>query len=202
MDLSAIEQGIKDAIKALERSYIASIETYGGEFDEHLPETVRRFPAIWTTFQGSGKPEQLSARKFKLPLVFVTLVGARSIRNEEAARNGLEENGQLISVGTFQLLQDVQLALLNNDLKAYGVCGITPFTIGKIDKVFDKRTQEAAISVFAQQWHTTCTITQSASDHDIDAPEADWMQKVNIDYFFKPSDDNNEDATDLVLLNK
>jgi phage gp37-like protein len=43
MDLSAIEQGIKDAIKALERSYIASIETYGGEFDEHLSETVRRF---------------------------------------------------------------------------------------------------------------------------------------------------------------
>lgn len=203
MNLSLIEQGIKDAIKALGREYIASIETYGGDFDEEsLPQTVRNFPAVWTTFQGSGKPEHLSANRFSVPLVFVTLVGARSLRNEEATRHGVEVDGQSFSIGTFQLLQDVQLALLNNNLKAYGVCGITPFTMGKIDKVFDKRTQGAAISVFAQQWHTTLTIKKSASDHDIDAPEADWMQKVNIDYFFKPSEDDNEDASDLVLLDK
>ncbi|AZN69304.1 DUF1834 family protein [Acinetobacter haemolyticus] len=125
MDLSAIEQGIKDAIKSLDRKYIAAIETYGGEFDEDLAAVVRRFPAVWTTFGSAGKPEQLSARKFRVPLVFVTLVGARSLRNEEAARHGLTENGQLVSVGTFQLLQDVQLALLNNNLAAHGVRGIT-----------------------------------------------------------------------------
>lgn len=195
MDLSAIEQGIKDAIKALGREYIATIETYGGEFDEHLSDTIKRFPAIWTTFQGSGKPEQLSARKFRVPLVFVTLVGAHSIRNEEAARHGIEVEGQIFSIGTFQLLQDVQLALLNNDLKAQGVCGITPFVLGKIDKVYDTRTQQAAISVLAQQWHTTCVITQSYRDED-----ADWMQKVNVDYHL--NNDDVADATDLIILNQ
>ena len=200
MNLSEIEQGIKDAIKALNREYIASIETYGGEFDEHLSEVVRNFPAVWTTFGGSGKPEQLSTHKFKIPLVFVTLVGARSLRNEEATRHGTTVDGQLISVGTFQLLQDVQLALLNNNLKAHGVCGITPFTIGKIDKIFDKRTQEAAISVLAQQWHTTCTITQSSSDHDSDFQNADWLQKVNVDYHI--NNDNVAEATDLIILKR
>lgn len=202
MDLSAIEQGIKNAIKDLGRNYIASIETYGGDFDEDsLPQTIRNFPAVWTTFQGSGKPEQLSARKFRIPLVFVTLVGARSLRNEEATRHGVEVDGQSFSIGTFQLLQDVQLALLNNDLKTYGVCGIAPFTIGKIDKVFDKRTQDASISVLAQQWHTTLTITRSASERDFDANEAGWMQKVNVDYFFLQNNDI-QDAADLITLNE
>ena len=201
MNLSEIEQGIKDAIKALGREYIAAIETYGGDFDEDsLPSTVRRFPAVWTTFQGSGKPEQLSARKFRIPLVFVTLVGARSLRNEEATRHGVEVDGQSFSIGTFQLLQDVQLALLNNDLKAFGVCGITPLTIGKIDKIFDKRTQESGLSVLAQQWHTTCIITQSASDRDLDAPEADWIQKVNVDYHV--NQDDVAEATDFIVLNQ
>ncbi|RSN77899.1 phage protein Gp37 [Acinetobacter haemolyticus] len=199
MDLSAIEQGIKDAIKALGRQYIAAIDTYGGEFDEHLSDAIKRFPAVWTTFQGSGKPEQLSTRKFRVPLVFVVLVGAYSIRNEKAARNGIEVDGQLVSVGTFQLLQDVQLALLNNNLAAHGVCGITPLTLGKIDKIYDKRTQDAGISVFAQQWHTSCVVTQSASDRDLDAPIADWMQKVNVDYHV--NNDDVAEATDLIILN-
>lgn len=200
MDLSSIEQGIKDAVKALDRTYIATIESYGGEFDEkNFADAIRRFPAVWTTFQGSGKPIQLSASKFRVPLVFVVLVGARSIRNEKAARNGVKEDGELIRVGTFQLLQDVQLALLNNDLKAHGVCGITPFEIGKIDKIYDFRTQDAAISIFAQQWHTTCTVKKNIAERDLDAPEADWMQKVNVDYFFKEGDDV-ADSNDLIQL--
>lgn len=199
MNISKIEQGIKDAIINLGRPYISHVESYGGEFDEKLNEIIRRFPAIWTTFQGSGKPEQLSARKFRIPLVFVTIVGAYSIRNEKTARNGLEINGKLISVGTFQLLQDVQFALLNNDLKAHGVCGITPLIIGKIDKIYDNKTQELGVSIFAQQWHTSCTITQSVADRDIDASDAEWLQVVNVDYMFKEGD-NVTDMSDFIMI--
>jgi hypothetical protein len=185
MDLSSIEQGIKDAIKNLQRPYISSIESYGGDFDDGLnKEVIRRFPAIWTTFQGSGKPEQISARKFRVPLVFVVLVGAYSIRNEEAARTGVEVDGQLV--------------LLNNNLAANGVCGITPFTYGKIDKVFDNRTQTEALSVFAQQWHTTCIVTGSAAHHDLDA-NAEWVQVVNVDYMFKEGDEV-ADMSDFIKL--
>ncbi|WP_372404947.1 phage protein Gp37 [Acinetobacter piscicola] len=200
MDLSKIEQGIKDAIKNLQRPYISSIETYGGDFDDGLnKDVIRRFPAIWTTFQGTGKPEQISARKFRVPLVFVVLVGAYSIRNEEAARQGVEVDGKLVSIGTFQLLQDVQLALLNNNLAAHDVCGITPFTYGKIDKVFDNRTATEALSVFAQQWHTSCIVSRSAADFDIDMLDAEWMQVVNVDYMFKEGDDV-ADMSDFIKL--
>ncbi|MBK0062387.1 MULTISPECIES: phage protein Gp37 [unclassified Acinetobacter] len=199
LNLSEIEQGIKAAIVALNRPYIASIETYGGEFDAGLADVVRRFPAIWTTFAGAGKAVQLSARKFKRPLTFVTLVGAKSLRNEEATRQGVDENGQQISCGTFQLLNDVERALLNNNLKLFGVSGLDPFELGKIDKVYDQKTKDAAISVFAQHWHTNFTTTQSAADFDPDSG-ADWMQAVNVDYFFKPQDDI-KDGSDLVLLN-
>ena len=201
MDLSKIEQGIKDAIKNLQRPYISSIESYGGDFDDGLhKDVIRRFPAIWTTFQGTGKPEQISARKFRVPLVFVVLVGAYSIRNEEAARTGVEVDGRLVCIGTFQLLQDVQFALLNNNLAAHNVCGITPFTYGKIDKVFDNRTQTEALSVFAQQWHTSCIVSRSASDRDIDMFNAEWMQVVNVDYMFKEGDDV-ADMSDFIKLN-
>ncbi|WP_111861030.1 phage protein Gp37 [Acinetobacter sp. CFCC 10889] len=200
MDLSRIEQGIKDAIKNLQRPYISSIESYGGDFDDGLnKDVIRRFPAIWTTFQGTGKPEQISARKFRVPLVFVVLVGAYSIRNEETARQGLEVDGKLVSIGTFQLLQDVQLALLNNNLAAHDVCGITPFTYGKIDKVFDNRTANEALSVFAQQWHTSCIVSRSAADRDIDMLDAEWMQVVNVDYMFKEGDDV-ADMSDFIKL--
>ena len=200
MDLSKIEQGIKDAIKNLQRPYISSIESYGGDFDDGLnKDVIRRFPAIWTTFQGTGKPEQISARKFRVPLVFVVLVGAYSIRNEEAARQGVEVDGRFVSIGTFQLLQDVQLALLNNNLAAQNVCGLTPFTYGKIDKVFDNRTATEALSVFAQQWHTNCIVSHSASDRDIDILDAEWMQVVNVDYMFKEGDDV-ADMSDIIKL--
>ena len=201
MDLSKIEQGIKDAIKSLQRPYISSIESYGGDFDDGLhKDVIRRFPAIWTTFQGTGKPEQISARKFRVPLVFVVLVGAYSIRNEEAARTGFEVDGRLVCIGTFQLLQDVQFALLNNNLAAHNVCGITPFTYGKIDKVFDNRTSTDALSVFAQQWHTSCIVSRSAADRDIDMFNAEWMQVVNVDYVFKEGDDV-ADMSDFIKLN-
>ncbi|WP_448761474.1 phage protein Gp37 [Acinetobacter tandoii] len=200
LNLSQIEQGIKAAIAALGRPYIASIETYGGEFDAGLSDVVRRFPAIWTTFGGAGKAIQVSARKFKRPLTFVTLVGAKSLRNEEATRHNIEDdNGQHFSVGTFQLLSDVERALLNNNLKRFGVLGVDPFELGKLEKVYDTKTKEAAISVFAQHWHTNFTVTKSAADWDVDADDAEWMQAVNINYFFKPQDDM-KDSSDLVQL--
>lgn len=195
--LSNIEQGIKDAINALGRDYIAVVATYGGEFDDGLENVVRRFPAVWTTFEASGKPEQLSARKFKLPLVFITVVGARNLRNEEATRHGTEINGQTVEVGTFQLLQDVQSALLNRDLKDFGVDGIAPLTPGKISTIFNTKTRSDAISVLSQEWHTHLII--HAPDREADS--AEWLERININYLFKPGDDV-VDASDQVELNQ
>ncbi len=190
-DLSAMEQAIKDAVKALNRPYIAEIKSYGGEFDDDLSEIVTRFPAVWVTFSGSGNPERLGAKRYKLPLTFVTLVGARSVRNEETARHGVKVNGTTVDVGTFQLLGDVAFALLGQD---FGL-PIEKFKLGKVGTVFNTKTKDEAISVLSQEWHTTVTIT--TPDHEAD--EAEWLERVNIDYLLQPQDDV-PDAADLVQL--
>ena len=193
VSLSAIEQAIKDAVQALERPYIAEIKTYGGEFDDDLANVVRRLPAVWTTFEGSGTPERLSARKFKLSLVFVVLVGARSIRSEEATRHGVEADGESISVGTFQLTQDVQYALIGRDFSEFGIVGLSPFTPGKIRTIFNTKTRTDAISVLAQEWHTSITLVTP----DREADEAAFLERININYISKPDD---AIAFDLVEL--
>lgn len=197
VSLSAIEQAIKDAVQALERPYIAEIKTYGGEFDEDLSNVVRRLPAVWTTFEGSGTPEQLSARKFKLSLVFVVLVGARSIRSEETTRHGAEAAGETISVGTFQLTQDVQYALIGRDFAEFGIVGLSPFTPGKIRTIFNTKTRTDGLSVLAQEWHTSFTLVTP----DREAEAAEYLERININYLFKSGDDV-PDAIDQVDLNQ
>ena len=51
-----IEQGIKDLLAQQQTSgkwpWLATVKSYGGEFDEDLLDIVRRFPAIWVTTAG------------------------------------------------------------------------------------------------------------------------------------------------------
>lgn len=173
-DLVAIEQAIKAAIAALERPYIRDIKTYGGEFDENLAETVRNLPAVWVTFShGDPRPVSTSKKKWHIDLTFVVLVGARSIRNEEATRHGVAINGQQIEVGTFQLLNDVRLALLYQTLGLQ----ITPFNMGRISTIFNSSLQKQAFSVLAQEYKTSLVV---CADNDAELP---WLLSVGTDYY-------------------
>lgn len=195
LPFAEIEQGIKDALQALQRPYIAEIKTYGGWFDvgddREFAQVVSRFPAVWTTFEGAGKPKRLSARKYQMPLTFTVLVGARSIRTEETARHGVTVDGQQVEVGSFQLLNDVVAALLGQKLSA---CS-TALEIGQVNTLFNTKTQKEAVSVLAISWHTDATIVTP----DSEAEAADWLERVNIDYLLQPQDDV-PDAADLVQL--
>lgn len=189
LPLSAIEQGIKDAVAALNRPYIAQIKTYGGEFDKELDQVIRRFPAVWTTFDGTGMPERQGARRYRVPLTFVVLVGARSVRNEEACRHGVEINGQQAEIGTFQLLADVSAALLDRDL---GIEGLSRLRPGRIRTVFNTATKAEAVSVLAQLWHVDALVVMA----DADEATAQWLERVNVDYVAQPGDDG-PDASDF-----
>jgi phage gp37-like protein len=180
MDLSAIEQAIKDKIKALGRPYVKEIKTYGGEFDDDLglDQVVQMFPAIWVTFSGSGTPQPLGSTRTKIPLTFTVLVGARGIRNEESAREGIVMNGEIISVGSFQLIKDVCIAIANKD---FGLM-IDPMRPGKISTIFNTKTKAEAVSVLAMDW--TTYVVLDANDDDADA--ADWLEKVSLNYVLKP----------------
>lgn len=196
VSLSAIEQAIKDAIAALERSYIAEIKSYGGEFDvsneRDFSEVVRRFPAVWVTFAGSGDPKHVGAGTVLLPLVFTILVGARSVRNEESSRHGaVAQDGKTITVGSFQLLHDVARAIAGQSLGL----PITPLTPSKIRVVFNTKTGNEAVSVLS--WDFTCRTELNFADFEDE--EAAWLEKINIDYLFKPGDDEPDMGSDINL---
>lgn len=189
-DLVAIEQGIKDAIIALNRPYIVDVVTYGGEFDENLAESVRRLPAVWVTFSGGQpRPSSTSKHKWHVDLSFVVLVGARSIRNEQATRHGVVVEGQQVEVGTFQLLSDVQRALLGRNLGLE----ILPFEMGRITTLFNTSVQNKALSVLAQEWKTSIMV------HVNDDEDLPWLLSLGMDYH-SPAHSETPFVTDIINL--
>jgi hypothetical protein len=87
-------------------------------------------------------------------------------------------NGEIISVGSFQLIKDVCIAIANKD---FGLM-IDPMRPGKISTIFNTKTKAEAVSVLAMDW--TTYVVLDANDDDADA--ADWLEKVSLNYVLKP----------------
>lgn len=197
LDLGTIEQAIKDVMAKQVQSrtwdWIREIKTYGGEFDDDISTIVNHFPAIWVAFVGSGTPKKSSHNKTEYPITFVVLVGAQSVRNEEARRHGAGSD-----IGTFAMLHQVQNLLIGNDLSSEGVKGLRPLELGKTKTIFNTKTRSQSISVLSQEFTTQYTITASDRDREEAATESE-IHKVNFDYYFQPND-THVDESDLVNL--
>ena len=193
LNLSIIEQAIKDLIKAQNWDYVREIKTYGGDFDDDINAVIRRFPAIWVTFQGSKSPEKISHNKTRIPVTFVVLVGSYSVRNEETQRQG-----DAVSIGTYQMLSDIQNLLTENDLSSLSIKGLEPLELGRIKTIFNTKTKDDSISVLSQEFHTSYVLTASDRDREEAATEAE-IHRINVDYYFEP-DDGFKDASDLIEL--
>lgn len=193
LNLSIIEQAIKDLIKAQNWDYVREIKTYGGDFDDDINAVIRRFPAIWVTFQGSKSPEKISHNKTRIPVTFVVLVGSYSVRNEETQRQG-----DAVSIGTYQMLSDIQNLLTENDLSSQSIKGLEPLYLGRIKTIFNTKTKDDSISVLSQEFHTSYVLTASDRDREEAATEAE-IHRINVDYHFIP-DDGFKDASDLIEL--
>ncbi|RLL17886.1 phage protein Gp37 [Acinetobacter chengduensis] len=186
LDLSVIEQAIKDEmaqqIQDRKWPWIREIYTYGGEFDDDIDAVIRHFPAIWITFDGSKTPEKIGVSKTKMPITFVVLVGAESVRNEESQRHGAGAD-----IGTFQMLRHVQQLLTGNDLSSQGVKGLAPLELGRIKTIFNTSTRGQSLSVLAQEFSTSYTITASDRIRE-EVDEEAWLERININYHFDPKD--------------
>lgn len=197
LDLGTIEQAIKDVLAKQVQSrawdWIREIKTYGGEFDDDISTIVNHFPAIWVAFVGSGTPKKTSHNKTEYPITFVVLVGAQSVRNEEARRHGAGSD-----IGTFAMLHQVQNLLIGNDLSSEGVKGLRPLELGKTKTIFNTKTRSQSISVLSQEFTTQYTITASDWDREEAETESE-IHKVNFDYYFQPND-THVDESDLVNL--
>lgn len=197
LDLGTIEQAIKDVMAKQVQNrtwdWIREIKTYGGEFDDDISTIVNHFPAIWVAFVGSGTPKKTSHNKTEYPITFVVLVGAQSVRNEEARRHGAGSD-----IGTFAMLHQVQNLLIGNDLSSEGVKGLRPLELGKTKTIFNTKTRSQSISVLSQEFTTQYTITASDRDREEAATESE-IHKVNFDYYFQPND-THVDESDLINL--
>lgn len=197
LDLGTIEQAIKDVMAKQVQNrtwdWIREIKTYGGEFDDDISTIVNHFPAIWVAFVGSGTPKKTSHNKTEYPITFVVLVGAQSVRNEEARRHGAGSD-----IGTFAMLHQVQNLLIWNDLSSEGVKGLRPLELGKTKTIFNTKTRSQSISVLSQEFTTQYTITASDRDREEAATESE-IHKVNFDYYFQPND-THVDESDLINL--
>lgn len=197
LDLGTIEQAIKDVLAKQVQSrawdWIREIKSYGGEFDDDISTIVNHFPAIWVAFVGSGTPKKTSHNKTECPVTFVVLVGAQSVRNEEARRHGAGSD-----IGTFAMLHQVQNLLIGNDLSSEGVKGLRPLELGKTKTIFNTKTRSQSISVLSQEFTTQYTITASDWDREEAETESE-IHKVNFDYYFQPND-THVDESDLVNL--
>ncbi len=199
LDLSIIEQAMKDVmaqqVKDRKWPWIREIKTYGGEFDDDITAIIKAFPAIWVTFEGTKTPEKTSANKTKMPVTFVVLVGNRSVRNEEAQRHGAGAD-----IGTFQMLKHVQQLLTGNGLSSQGVKGLAPLELGRIKTIFNTSTRGQSLSVLAQEFTTSYTITASDRVRE-EAEEESYIERININYHFDPKDFGLFES-DLVELRK
>lgn len=81
-----------------------TLDTYPTDFDTYLKEKVlgdRPFPAAWVVFGGWRAPTDDGA--LQAPAVFMVVVAAQNLRNEQARRHGAGE----AEVGSYQLMLDV-----------------------------------------------------------------------------------------------
>lgn len=157
MMLTDIEQAIVNAVHGLNRDYIRSVMSYGGQLDDALTESVRLFPAVWVAFARATPVRAERRGHFGLfDLSFALIVGARSPRNEQSTRHGSDVGGNL-TVGSYQLLNDVYAAIgnktLNLDLMPDAL-GRQGLIAGDVATLFNTKLNRDGLSVLAQTY--TC----------------------------------------------
>ncbi|MBN4664217.1 DUF1834 family protein [Pandoraea nosoerga] len=215
--ITAIELGIVDRLTRGLGRMVSEVKTYGGEFDDdELDEVVRRFPAAWVTFGGVKRtdPHGTSKGKWKAEAVFVVMVGARSVRSEEASRHG---GASQVEVGTNLLIASVRKLLTMQDLGL----PIRELEPGSVRTLFNTQVRREAMSVFALEFRTAWmeeslflgAYPQGAVEDPnglgavfeqyggkLDPPTPDWKTTV-LKYYLQPKDSGTQgepDAEDRV----
>lgn len=215
--ITAVELAIVDRLTRGLGKMVSEVKTYGGEFDDdELDEVVRRFPAAWVTFGGIKRTESMdtSREKWLAEAVFVVMVGARNLRNEEASRHGGPNRSE---VGTNLLVSAVRKLLTMQDMGL----PIRELRPSAVRTLFNTRVRADAMSVFACEFRTAWREESlflgaypqgAATDPNglgavfeeyggaVDPPTPDWKTTV-LKYFVQPKDSGTQgepDAEDIV----
>ncbi|UXC35158.1 DUF1834 family protein [Cupriavidus gilardii] len=150
--ITAVELAMVDRLRRGLGRMVSSVETYGGELDDEIGEVVRRFPAAWVTFGGVREARWTGTSKqaWKDEALFAVMVGARSLRNEQAARHGGVSKHE---VGTNQLIYAVRRLLAQQDL-GLPIRELVPGRVRTLRHIIVSRE---SFSCFALEFHTAWT---------------------------------------------
>jgi phage gp37-like protein len=132
---------------------IRTVKSYGGEFDDGFKMAALTFPAVLFAFAGEAKPEERGGRHFFHQPVWVCYCITRNLRNEEAARHGVDGE-----IGSYQLIQDVRALLRDEDLDL----GIDPIDPGAIRSILQGKNSAGILaSIYQLDLHTSYTSAQA-----------------------------------------
>lgn len=206
--LEQIEDALLDRLKRGLGKLALSVEPYGGELDDLMPDVVRRFPAVWVTFGGITRSESIgtSREKTKATGQFVVMCAARNVR-QEAARRGY--SGE---VGAYQLVRAVRRLLDGQDLGLK----IDYLKAGRVRTLYNTKLGGEAVSVFACEFSTAWiellmvngawpvegepldqVFSQNSGQKD---PADTELQRINLAHDLVPPGDGKPDASDLINL--
>jgi len=197
--IGAVENAILARIQAAQKAgalgyTIRSLASYAGEFDDDLATVVRQFPAVWVTFKGLGRAEEIG-HAWKVPATFTVFVAAQNRRNEKAGRHGAAGE-----VGSYQMVEDLR-ALLSGQRLGLVIAALQP---GPVAALYNGKTRGALASVYACDF-TTGWLDEFAGD--VADADLDDFATFHADWDIPPHNDvagplpaDAPDASDTVIL--
>lgn len=129
---------------------IRSVGSYGGQLDDDIGNIVRSFPAVWFTFGGIPRSNDMGHMTWRDEVRWAAVVATQNARNEAAARRG---SG--VDIGAYQLVKDVRRLLagqtLGLDIERIALGPVVPLLTGV-------KTKGGAITAFGCEFTTKATV--------------------------------------------
>jgi len=184
-----IEDAMLALIKAHDFGYlIKTVASYGGELSgdaDAIARILPRFPAVWVTFKGEGKPISYDTQR-KRWLVSATFSVFAATRNARGELDG--RKGNAFDVGAYQMISDTRQLFLAHDLGP----GIDTLNPGGIKVLFNTTIKGNCMVCYAVELTTKYYIAKSE-------PDAPDLLRIGIDYDTPPRD-GTPAASDLITL--
>ena len=198
--IGSLEQSLVDRVAFLNKNDVLgyslkTVKSYGGEVNGAPREFLKHFPAVWFVYDGSTVL-QSGSDFVKFRSKYMCLIGAKSLRNEAAARHGAGED-----VGAYQMLADM-VGILHKFTP--GVEGASAFDVGRIVPLYADRSDKSMAAVYAIE----LSIAHSVSGTDLESAAASPLSIIHTNWDLPPHgnvgpqipDDENADWTDHQTL--
>ncbi|QQQ19673.1 DUF1834 family protein [Brevundimonas vitis] len=156
-----VELAIQDRLKAASVANVLgyrlkSVESLPSDVDERIKEYVRRFPAVWTVFNGWTIVSERSGGGAIVDARYSVICAAQSQANEGAARLGAGSKP-----GALQIVADVIGLVLGN---GHGLAA-GPLELGQCQPLYSASlTRELKASLFGVSFTSRMTIDALPAD--------------------------------------